>query len=143
MDSVTKRDPRGQGDRGEVLAAIWFAERGVTVFTPFFHTPQHVDFIVDWGGAAQRIQVKTTTQFRLNHWEVTVCTRGGNRSWSGMVKHLDPTCYDQLFVVVGDGWRWMIPSAEVGGGAAIRLGGPKYERYELDPGPPLLIEARR
>jgi hypothetical protein len=60
-----------------------------------------------------------------------------------MVKRLDPTRYDQLFVVVGDGRRWMIPSAEVGGGACIRLGGPKYERYELDPGPPLLIEARR
>jgi hypothetical protein len=32
-----------------------------------------------------RVQVKTSTDYRLGRWEVTVCTRGGNQSWSGMV----------------------------------------------------------
>ena len=41
---------------------------------------------------------------------VTVCTRGGNQSWSGLVKRLDPTSCDYLFVLVGDGRRWFIPA---------------------------------
>ena len=143
MEGVTKRDPRGQGDRGEILAAMWFAERGATVFTPFFHTSPHVDFMVEWEGVVERIQVKTTTQFRLKRWEVALCTRGGNQSWNGTVKRLDRTRYDKLFVVVGDGRRWLIPSHEVSGGSGMRLGGPKYEGFELEPGPPLVLSLRR
>ena len=141
VDGMVKRDPRGQGDRGEVLAAMWFAERGATVFTPLFCTSPHVDFVVEWQGAIQRIQVKTTTLFRLKRWEVTLCTRGGNQSWSGMVKRLDSARYDHLFVVVGDGRRWLIPSHEVAGGTAIILGGPKYDRFEIEPGPSLVGSA--
>jgi hypothetical protein len=133
-----KRDPRGQGERGEQLAAVWFAGRGVPVFMPFFHNPRDFDFLVDWGEGVQRVQVKTTTQFRNGRWEVTLCTRGGNRSWSGLVKRLDPTRYEYLFVIVGDGRRWLIPSTDVEGGSGLRLGGPKYERFEIDPGEPLL-----
>jgi hypothetical protein len=51
---------------------------------------------------------------------------------------LDPARYEYLFVVVGDGRRWLIPSAAVDGGSGIRLGGPKYERYEIEPGEPLV-----
>jgi hypothetical protein len=141
--AAIKRDPRGQGDRGEVLAAMWFAERGATVFTPFFHTSPHVDFMVERNGTVWRVQVKTSAFFRLKRWDVTLCTRGGNQSWSGMVKHLDPGRYDRLFVVVGDGRRWLIPSDEVGGSTGIRLGGPKYARFEIEPGPPLILPADR
>ena len=140
MENV-KRDPRGQGDRGEQLAAFWFGARGATVFMPFFHNPRDFDFIVDWGEGVQRIQVKTSTQFRNGRWDVSVCTRGGNRSWSGLVKHLDPSQYEYLFVVVADGRQWLIPSAEVEGGSHVCLGGPKYEKYELEPGQPLLQNA--
>jgi hypothetical protein len=37
----------------------------------------------------------------------------------------------------------MIPSTDVDGASKLALGGPKYERFELDPGPPLLIDAHR
>jgi hypothetical protein len=84
------------------------------------------------------VQVKTSTQFRKYRWDVSVCTRGGNRSWNGVVKRLDPTRYEYLFVVVGDGRQWLIPSAEVEGGTRVWLGGSKYEEYELEPGQPLL-----
>jgi hypothetical protein len=134
----TKRDPRGQGERGEQLAALWFEARGVPVFAPRFHNPRDFDFIVDWNDGAERVQVKTSTQLRKGRWEVTLCTRGGNRSWSGLVKRLDPTRYEYLFVLVADGRQWLIPSADVEGGCGIRLGGPKYEKYELEPGQPLL-----
>ena len=137
-----KRDPRGQGERGEKLAAAWFIEQGATVFAPVLSTPRDFDFIVDWedGLPPQRIQVKTSTFFRNGRWDVAVCTRGGNRSWSGLVKRLDSAKYDTLFVVVGDGRRWLIPSVRVGGGNGVRLGGPKYSEWELDPGPPLAID---
>lgn len=108
------------------------------MFMPLFHTPRDYDLIVDWGNGPMRVQAKTSTVFRKERWELTVCTRGGNQSWSGLVKRLDPTRYDYLFVVVGDGRRWLIPSEKVEGGSGIRLGGPKYAEYEIEPGAGLL-----
>jgi PD-(D/E)XK endonuclease len=140
MESV-KRDPRGQGARGEFSAAMWFGSHGATVCIPLCHTPRDYDFIVDWGAGVHRVQVKTSTQVRKGRWEVTVCTRGGNRSWGGVVKRLDPARYEYLFVVVADGRRWLIPSSEVDGGSGIRLGGPKYERFEIEAGEPLVNSA--
>ena len=115
---------------------LWFGERGAAVFMPVFHSPDF-DLIADWGTGLVRVQVKTSSAFRNGRWDVSVCTRGGNRSWSGLVKCLDPRKYDHLFVLVGDGRRWFIPSFSVGGGACIRLGGPKYAEYEIEPGEPL------
>jgi hypothetical protein len=134
---VAKRDPRGQGDQGEWSAMLWFGERGA-VFLPLFHC-RDFDLIADWGDGLARVQVKTSNCFRKGRWDVTVCTRGGNRSWSGLVKHLDPSRYDYLFVVVGDGRRWLIPAAEVQATCGLRLGGPKYARYEIKPGQPLRV----
>jgi hypothetical protein len=136
-----KRDPRGQGERGEQLAAIWFAGRGAAVLMPFFHSPRDYDFIVEWWDGPKRVQVKTSTQFRNGRWDVSTCTRGGNRSWNGIVKRLDPTRYEYLFVVVADGRRWLIPSTEIDGGSHVCLGGPKYAEYEIEPDEPLLQNA--
>jgi hypothetical protein len=134
---TTKRNPRGQGDKGELSAALWFGERGASVFIPLFHSNPHFDLIADWGEGPKRIQVKTSSVFRNKRWEVTVCTRGGNRSWNGLVKYLDPSQYDHLFVLVGDGRRWLIPSSEVNATCGLLLGGPKYERFQIEPGLPL------
>jgi hypothetical protein len=137
METATRRDPRGQGDQGEASAILWLLAQGLPVFMPIGHSPDY-DLVTDFGeGRAARVQVKTSTVLRKNRWDVTVCTRGGNQSWSGMVKHLDPSRYDHLFVLVGDGRRWLIPSSEVDGGCGLRLGGPKYERFEIEPGRPL------
>ncbi len=131
-----KRDPRGQGDLGERSAIVWLMALGWPVFLPIGHSPD-VDLVTDFGDGLVRVQVKTTTQFIKGRWSVAVCTRGGNRSWSGVVKRLDPTRYDQLFVLVGDGRRWFIPAAAVDGGTRLDVGGPKYAEYEIDPGQPL------
>ena len=87
------------------------------------------------GSAALRVQVKTTTVFRKGRWCVTLATRGGNQSWNGLVKRFSATRCDRLFVLAGDGRRWLIPAAAVGG-AGVLLGGPKYAAYEIDPGRP-------
>jgi hypothetical protein len=133
---VVKRDPRGQGDQGELSAMLWLAEQGADVFLPLQHC-RDFDLIAYWGNGLKRIQVKTSRCFLNNRWDITLCTRGGNRSWSGLVKYLDPTCYDYLFVLVGDGRRWFIPADAVGGKAGMQLGGPKYAAYEIARGTPL------
>jgi hypothetical protein len=143
MDEMLKRDPRGQGDKGEMSAALWFGTLGAAVFTPLFHSNPDYDLVADWGAGGKRIQVKTSSYFHNGRWGITLCTRGGNRSWSGLVKRLDPTRYDFLFVLVGDGRRWLIPAEEVGGGSGLNLGGPKYAKYEIDLGEPLLAAPHR
>jgi hypothetical protein len=65
-----------------------------------------------------------------------LATKGGNRSWGGVVKHFTPGRADYVFAHVADGRRWFIPSSEIGGATAIRLGGPKYAGFEVAPGRP-------
>jgi hypothetical protein len=80
-------------------AALWFGALGASVFIPLFHSNPHFDLTADWGEGPQRIQVKTSTYFHNGRWGITLCTRGGNRSWSGLVKTLDASQYDYLFVL--------------------------------------------
>ena len=114
--------------------------KGMPVCVPIGHTPDW-DLIAVIDGKAATVQVKTCGRFANGRWDVAVCTRGGNRSWSGLVKYLDASRCDYLFVLVADGRRWLIPTAEAGGATVIRLGGPKYAAYEVDRGIP--FEDRR
>lgn len=88
--------------------------------------------IAERDGLYHRIQVKTATVFRNSRYEVTLSTRGGNQSWSGLIKKLDHNRYDYLFVLVADGRKWFIPASEVGGTTGILLGGPKYSAFQVD-----------
>jgi hypothetical protein len=133
--------PREQGDIGELSAIVWLAGQGYPVFKPLFHSPNY-DLVADLGSRLVRVEVKTTTLFRKRRWEVTVCTRGGNQSWNGLTKRLDPEMCDYLFVLVRDGRRWFIPSRHFGGGRALRLGGPKYAEFEVEKGDPIPAAAR-
>jgi hypothetical protein len=103
------------------------------VYVPFGHS-EDCDLVAVIDGRFQGVQVKTSAYFVHNRWQVTLCTRGGNRSWNGLVKRFDATRCDWLFVLVGDGRRWFIPASVVEGGAALVLGGPKYAAYEIDAG---------
>jgi hypothetical protein len=114
----------------------WLVSQGAIVWAPVVGSPD-VDLIGQFGDDLVRVQVKTSTCRRDDRWEVALCTRGGNRSWNGVVKLLDATRCDALFVHVGDGRRWYIPASELGGGSGIRLGGPKYAEFEVEPGAPL------
>ncbi|HEX3173790.1 MAG TPA: hypothetical protein VHQ43_06195 [Solirubrobacterales bacterium] len=96
-----------------------------------FHSPA-VDPIAERGSDYHRIQVKTATFSRNARFEVYLATKGGNRSWNGRVKTLDPSGFDFLFVLVADGRKWFIPAREVGGGSGLILGGPKYAKFEVD-----------
>ena len=126
--------PREQGDIGELSAIVWLAAKGFPVFKPIFHSPR-----VGPGRRPRRRTCRGRSKDLdpVPKWplDVSVCTRGGNRSWSGMVKRLDPSRYDFLFVLTGDGRRWFIPSDQVEGGSGP-LGGPKYAEFEVEPGRP-------
>ena len=126
-------NPREQGDLGESSAAAWLLEQGHGVAVPFGHSPDW-DLIAEIEGVLYRVQVKTCTVHRSERWEVTLCTRGGNRSWNGLVKYFSAARCDFLFVLVGDGRRWFIPAAAVEARSGMCLGGPKYAEYEVDRG---------
>ncbi len=109
---------------------------------PVGHSPDW-DLLVEIDRTIYRVQVKTSTCFVRGRWSVTVCTRGGNRSWNGIVKRLDPAGCDYLFVLVADGRQWFMPSRDLGGGSGLLLGGPKYERFEVERSRPIVDYVRR
>jgi hypothetical protein len=114
----------------------WLVETGAAVYTPLVGNPD-VDLVAILDDRVVPVQVKTSTCRFRDRWAVALCTRGGNQSWSGIVKHLDASRCDALFVHVGDGRRWYLPMAVVEGTSGLTLGGPKYSEYEIDPGRPL------
>jgi len=133
--------PREQGDVGELSAAMWLVEQGWKVYLPWGHSPD-VDMIGHRDGELIRVQVKTSTVRAKDRFAVTICTRGGNQSWSGLVKRFSAERCDWLFVHCGDGRRWFIPATEVKAGSGLRLGGPKYAEHEIERGRPLVAYAR-
>jgi hypothetical protein len=134
--------PRRQGDLGEVSAIQWLVGAGAIVWVPVVSAPDY-DLIAEFGDRLVRVQVKTSTCWCKHRFIVALCTRGGNRSWNGIVKRLDATRCDAVFVHVGDGRRWYIPSEALGGSSGIVLGGPKYSEYEVEPGQPLQARSTR
>jgi hypothetical protein len=131
-------NPRRQGDLGEYSAVEWLGSRGYPVWIPLGHSPD-CDLVTEIGGRLVRVQVKTSTVRVKDRFHVALRTSGGNQSWSGVAKRFSAERCDWLFVLVGDGRRWFIPSEEVGGATVVVLGGPKYAAYEVDPGRPLTI----
>jgi hypothetical protein len=111
----------------------WLASRGACISKPIFDHPDY-DLIADFDGQLVRVQVKTSTCWRNGRYELTLATRGGNQSWSGVVKLLDPAGCDAVFAHIGDGRRWYIPASALGGSSGVLLGGPKYAVYEVEPG---------
>ena len=114
----------------------WLASQGASVAIPVGNN-RHWDLVAELDGRLIRVQVKTTRCVRRGRWEVTVATRGGNQSWTGVAKLLDRSRFDYLFVLVADGRRWFIPADRVDGVAGLRLGGPKYAEFEVEPGDPI------
>lgn len=128
--------PREQGDFGEMSAMYWLASRGASIALPVGNN-RHWDVAAELEGRLLRVQVKTTRCVRRGRSEVTVATRGGNQSWAGVAKLLDRSRFDYLFVLVGDGRRWLIPAEQVDGVSGLRLGGPKYADFEVERGDPI------
>jgi hypothetical protein len=129
---------RQQGDLGEASAIEWLTSKGALVWCPLGHSPD-IDLLAEVDNDLLRIQVKTSTygerasDGRLRY-AVQLATNGGNQSWTGVTKRLDPRRIDYLFVLVGDGRRWFIPAEALESTRTVRLGGPKYSEFEAEPG---------
>jgi PD-(D/E)XK endonuclease len=129
--------PREQGDIGELSAMKWLASMGAHIYVPVGHSPD-VDVVAGIDGRLFRVEVKTSShRNEIGRWQVHIATRGGNQSWTGLVKYFDPKRCDFLFVHVGNGRRWFIPTSELSCRAGLTLGGAKYSEFEIEPGRPL------
>ena len=135
---MTKFHPRRQGDLGEAAAIEWLTRIGACVAFPLFHSPDY-DLVADLNGNLLRVQVKTSRRIcnGNGHYTVQLATSGGNQSWTGLVKTFDPARIDFLFILVGDGRRWFIPSSEIEGNRGISLGGEKYSEFQVGCAEPL------
>jgi hypothetical protein len=130
-----------QGDLGEASAIEWLTSVGARVLVPFGHSPDY-DLVADANDRLLRIQVKTSIYSSVTpdghgRHAVALATGGGNRSWSGVTKPLEPSRVDYVFALTGDGRRWFIPSTALEAVTALSLGGPKYSEFEIEPGRPI------
>ena len=130
MHSLRQANPRRQGDIGEAAAIAWLTRAGFGVWIPLGLSPD-ADLIAQRDDRLLRVQVKTSTALRNDRYEVSLATKGGNRSWSGRVKTIDPRRYEYLFVLVGDGRQWFIPAEKIAAKTMVLLGGPKYAAFEV------------
>jgi PD-(D/E)XK endonuclease len=130
MPALRQAHPRRQGDIGEAAAIAWLTRAGFGVWIPLGHSPD-ADLIAERDDRLLRVQVKTSTALRNDRYEVSLATKGGNRSWSGRVKTIDPSRYEYLFVLVGDGRQWFIPATQIAAKTMVLLGGPKYAAFEV------------
>jgi hypothetical protein len=133
---MNRLKPREQGDIGELSAMEWLASRGAHIYVPVGHSPD-VDLIAEINKVVLRVEVKTSTHRKSERWSVLISTRGGNQSWTGLVKYFDRDRCDYLFVHVGDGRRWFIPTGALDCASSLSLGGPKYAEFEIESGRPL------
>jgi hypothetical protein len=111
------------------------------VYLPFGHSPD-VDLIAELDSSFLRIQVKTSTQTSTtprgeSRCAVRVATSGGNRTWTGIQKRLEPSNLDYLFILTGNGRRWCIPAGALEADTSITLGGVKYSEFEIEPVTPI------
>jgi hypothetical protein len=111
---LRQANPRRQGDIGEAAAIAWLTQVGFGVWVSLGHSPD-VGLITQKGDR--------------------LATKGGNRSWSGRVKTIDPGRFEYLFVLVADGRQWFIPAAAIKAKTMLLLGGPKYADFEIDARP--------
>jgi hypothetical protein len=107
------------------LAAAWFSLCGFNPAIPV--EPAVYDLLVAMPDGVKRVQVKTTTYYSKNGWQVVVGRRpysAGNRE--GLVPY-DPDLIDWFFIVDGDLAMYLIPSQVIAGRVGILL--RTYTRY--------------
>jgi hypothetical protein len=124
-------NPRKQGDAGMGVAIGWFATQGFTVCVPLTDS-QPYDLVVENGEGLKKVFVRTTTQVSRRGSGIYNCglrTQGGNKS-QFKIKEFDPNCADLVFIVCGDGSKFLLPSCEVTTKTMISLG-EKYARFKV------------
>lgn len=108
-----------QGNVGLGIAISWFTMNGCIVSIPL-NDIQEYDLIVDFGDCEPKlIQVKTTNTKERSKYKVQLKTT--SKSFKDNRSHY-------LFVVDGDGTKYLIPRKEITSSSAIALG-DNYSQY--------------
>jgi len=116
------KNTKKQGDAGMGIAIGWFAEHGYTVCVPLSDS-QSYDLVVDNGEGLRRVQVKTTTyRDKYGRYNANLSVKGWSTRTKGCyVRRFSVDQADLLFIVLGDGHKYLIPADRVGG-STISLG---------------------
>ncbi|WP_460792274.1 PDDEXK-like family protein [Nocardioides maradonensis] len=101
-----------------MMAAAWFMLNGDEVSWPL--EPCAFDLLVWRSGAAERVQVKTTTLRSHESWVASITRRDG--------PYL-PSDIDSFFIIDGDLAYYWIPFAEVAGLKTITVGA--YRKFKV------------
>jgi hypothetical protein len=117
-----------QGDVGLGAAIAFFSQQGCTVLLPLTDS-QGYDLVID-DGKLRKIQVKTTNyKLEDKYWNFNLSVKGGNQS-GNTIKKFDNSSVDFVFVLCGDGTRYLIPSVAINAQGNLTLYSP-WNKYKI------------
>ena len=123
---------RTVGDTGVAQALKYFVDHDYIVSIPFTESAPY-DLVVQTrlGGPLQRVQCKRGTTFsKSNVPQIELRTSGGNQSWGGVVKTIQPDDTDWVWCSHGES-AWLIPAKDVQGMKILCLGKLRRDRQVL------------
>jgi len=121
------KNPKRQGSIGEARAIYEYTKIGVVVSKPVIDCDY--DLLIDDGASIKRVQVKTTTQTKGNHYSCNLRVMGGNQSFN-TVKKRNINDWDVLFVMADDGRCRSIPANEFDAKNCLCLN-ERFDRFAL------------
>lgn len=125
------KNSKKQGDAGVGAAIAYFCKEGWHVSIPLTDS-QDYDLVIDYGDGLKSVQVKTTTfKTKRGIFNVSLTTKGGNRTWNGISKSLVDSSVDFLFVITKNGDKYLFPMSEMNNRSTINLG-KKYQKYKVE-----------
>lgn len=123
------KNSKKQGDAGLGVAIGYFCAKGVTVSLPLTDS-QDYDLIIDEDGLLKKVQVKTTNyKYGGKYWNFNLSVKGGNQSF-GTIKKFDNTKVDYVFVLCGDGTKYLIPSIDIKAKNNLSLYSP-WDKFKI------------
>ena len=117
-----------QGTVGVASAIFEFCKRDWFVSIPI-NDIQKYDLVLDQGNGLKKVQVKTTKSKMHNNYVVQLKTILTNKNIN-IIKNLDTSNIDYLFILCEDSSKYFIPSNKIASKCALSLG-KKYEEYKL------------
>lgn len=124
------KNTKAQGTVGLGEAIAWFSRNRYNVSLPISDT-QRYDLIVEKNSILERVEVKTSCyKAPSGNYEVVLKTCGGNRSAKDRITYFSANDSDILFILVGDGTKYLIPSKNANK-SNITLG-EKYIKYKIE-----------
>lgn len=123
------KNTKQQGNIGLGQAIAWFIQNQYTVSIPI-NDSQDYDLVVEKDNKLLSVQVKTSGyKGKSGNYEVGLKSTGGN---SGKVlKTFDKYQIDLLFILCGDGTKYLIPREDITNTSGVTLVEYKYGKYKI------------